>query len=122
MKDNKFTNWVKKHEDELRIAGGVVATIVGAVILADNWDKVKLLLSGASKHSVISNQYPLNIASDVPITDTHMTKIIDVREHLRNLPQGHHPSVWKITEATESGIILNDNQTLVSTHSRRYVI
>ena len=47
-------------------------------------------------------------------------RIIDVREHLRNLPQGHHPSVWKIAEAAESGIELAENQTIVSAHPRCY--
>lgn len=123
MKDNKFTNWVKKHEDELCIVGGVVVAVVGTVMLANNWDKMKLLLSSASKHNIINSQSQLGIVNEIPIADkASISKIVDIREHLRNLPQGHHPSALKITEAAESGITLNSNQTLVSPHSRRYII
>ena len=57
--------------------------------------------------------------STVPTVKSEpILRIIYVREHLRNLPQGHHPSVLKIAEAAESGIELAENQTIVSAHPR----
>ena len=121
MKENKFTAWIKAHKSELIIAGGVVLTTVGAILLVDNWDAVKSLMVGEPK---IKPSRPLNVVTEVtaaPVAEnTPVLKIIDVREHLRNLPQGHHPSVWKIAEAAESGIELAENQTIVSAHPRCY--
>lgn len=121
MKDNKFTAWVKAHKTELIIAGGAVITTVGAILLVDNWESVKGLFQAEAK---ITPSRPLNVATEVPtvpaVESEPILRIIDVREHLRNLPQGHHPSVWKIAEAAESGIELAENQTIVSAHPRCY--
>lgn len=121
MKDNKFTAWVKAHKTELIIAGGVVLTTVGAILLVDNWETVKGLFQTEAK---ITPSRPLNVVTEVPtapaVESEPILRIIDVREHLRNLPQGHHPSVWKIAEAAESGIELAENQTIVSAHPRCY--
>ena len=121
MKENKFTAWVKAHKSELIIAGGIVITTVGAILLMDNWDAVKSIMHGEPK---IKPSRPLNVAAEVPtipvVESEPILKIIDVREHLRNLPQGHHPSTWKIAEATELGIELAENQTIVSAHPRCY--
>ena len=121
MKDNKFTAWVKAHKTELIIAGGAVITTVGAILLVDNWESVKGLFQTEAK---IMPSRPLNVVTEVPtapaVESEPILRIIDVREHLRNLPQGHHPSVWKIAEAAESGIELAENQTIVSAHPRCY--
>ena len=121
MKDNKFTAWVKAHKTELIIAGGVVLTTVGAILLVDNWESVKGLFQTEAK---ITPSRPRNVVTEVPtapaVESEPILRIIDVREHLRNLPQGHHPSVWKIAEAAESGIELAENQTIVSAHPRCY--
>ena len=121
MKDNKFTAWVKAHKTELIIASGAVLTTVGAILLVDNWESVKGLFQAEAK---ITPSRPFNVVPEVPnvpaVESEPILRIIDVREHLRNLPQGHHPSVWKIAEATESGIELAENQTIVSAHPRCY--
>ena len=121
MKDNKFTAWVKAHKTELIIAGGAVITTVGAILLVDNWESVKGLFKAEAQ---ITPSRPLNVVPKVPtvpaVESEPILRIIDVREHLRNLPQGHHPSVWKIAEAAESGIELAENQTIVSAHPRCY--
>ncbi len=121
MKENKFTAWVKAHKSKLIIAGGVVLTTVGTILLVDNWDAIKGFMVGETK---IKPSRQLNVVTEVPtvpaVESEPILRIIDVREHLRNLPQGHHPSVWKIAEAAESGIELAENQTIVSAHPRCY--
>ena len=121
MKDNKFTAWVKAHKTELIIAGGAVLTTVGAILLVDNWETVKGMFQTEAK---IPPSRTINVVTEVPtvpaVESEPIWRIIDVREHLRNLPQGHHPSVWKIAEAAESGIELAENQTIVSAHPRCY--
>lgn len=121
MKDNKFTAWVKAHKTELIIAGGAVLTTVGAILLVDNWETVKGMFQ---KEAKITPSRTINVVTEVPtvpaVESEPILRIIDVREHLRNLPQGHHPSVWKIAEAAGSGIELAENQTIVSAHPRCY--
>lgn len=48
-------------------------------------------------------------------------KTFSVQEHLRNLPEGWHPSTEKIEEALAKGITLLDNQTLVDTYRKGVV-
>lgn len=121
MKENKITVWVKAHKTELIIASGAVLTTVGAILLVDNWESVKGLFQAKTK---ITPSRSLNVVTEVPTIPTvesePILRIIDVREHLRNLPRGHHPSVLKIAEAAESGIELAENQTIVSAHPRCY--
>ena len=119
MKDNKFTAWVKAHKTELIIASGAVLTTVGAILLVDNWETVRGMFQTEAK---ITPSRTINVVTEVPtvpaVESEPILRIIDVREHLCNLPQGHHPSVWKIAEAAESGIELAENQTIVSAHPR----
>lgn len=118
MKANKFTMWVKAHKKELLIVGGVAATAVGTILLIENQDVIKSFLSEEMKKSLPNSFYKPQITH--PIENEPIVKIIDVREHLRNLPQGHHPSTNKLTEAARGGIKLSENQTLVSAHLRCY--
>lgn len=121
MKENKFTAWVKSHKTELIIAGGVVLTTVGAILLVDNWESVKGVVV---KDVHTTPALPLNATTEVPtipvVESEPILKIVDVREHLRNLPLGHHPSSSKLAEAAEIGIELAENQTIVSAHPRCY--
>ena len=121
MKENKFTVWVKAHKTELIIAGSAMLTTVGAILLVENWKSVKGLFQSETK---ITPSHPLNLATEVPtvpaVKSDPILRIIDVKGHLRNLPQGHHPSIRKIAEAAESGIELAENQTIVSAHPRCY--
>lgn len=121
MKENRFTAWVKTHKTELIIAGGVVLTAVGAILLVDNWESVKGVVV---KEVRTTSTLPLNAKTEVPtisaMESEPILKIVDVREHLRTLPIGHHPSSGKLAEAAEIGIELAENQTIVSAHPRCY--
>ena len=44
MKENKIKTWVKEHKKGLLIAGGVIVTAVGTVLLIDNVDSIKALV------------------------------------------------------------------------------
>lgn len=121
MKENKFTAWVNSHKTELIIAGSVVLTTVSAIFLADNWESIKGIVI---KDSQTTPPLPLDAISEVPtipaVESEPILKIVDVREHLRTLPFGHHPSSAKLAEAAEIGIELAENQTIVSAHPRCY--
>lgn len=118
MKENKLTSWVKSHKTELLFAGGIALTTVGAIFLIDGWVTAKSLLEEA-KEPLPQPVGDVTNLSIIPAVDSVPgLRKVDVREHLRTLPQGQHPSMWKLAEAAESGIELAENQTIVSAHPR----
>lgn len=115
--ENRFKKFIRKHKEELIIAGVSITAVVGGVLLAKNHDVLKETIKPVSKPTVIPKSIPTEA---VVITKEPMLKIIDIKEHLRTLPTGYHASAHKIQEAAESGIALATNQTLVSSHLRCY--
>ena len=121
MRENKLKSWIKAHKSELIFAGSIIITTVGAILLVKKGDSVKKIVVKQMKMS--SSQSLEDIDKTPTISDVICTptiKTIDVREHLRNLPNGYHPSALKLTEASDLGIELLENQTIVSSHSRCY--
>lgn len=121
MKENKIKTWVKEHKKGLLIAGGVIVTAVGTVLLIDNVDSIKALVPEMYKKA-LSKEATMVIESEINdlVKTESITKIVDVKEHLRNLSQGHQPSAVKLAEAAKNGIKLAENQTIVSAHTRCY--
>ena len=119
--ENKIKTWVKAHKKGLLIAGGVIVTAVGTVLLIDNVDSIKALVPAMYK-KVLSTEATMVIESEINylVKTESITKIVDVKEHLRNLSQGHQPSAGKLAEAAKNGINLAENQTIVSAHTRCY--
>ncbi|MCL1857707.1 MAG: hypothetical protein FWF92_00535 [Oscillospiraceae bacterium] len=114
---------VKEHKTEIIIAGITVATIVGVVLLTENWDVIKkqVLISDV-KNSIIKNKsipsltptpININITNNVPVE-----KPVDVSKHLRNLPMGWNASLEKIKSALEHGFTLTENQTWVDNYTK----
>lgn len=143
MEEKKsFLIWVKEHKKQLIIAGVSVATIVGIILAIKNresimrmWESLRLAITKQPskadevKSMLSTTSVPISVpvievvpATEIMVIRTNGTarSPFDVREHLRNLPEGHHPSARKIIEAAESGIELATNQTLVSAHPRCY--
>ena len=122
MKESKIKTWIKSHETELIVIGSTAVATVGAILLLNNWDAVTNLVTGTQK---ATPSKPLIVNTEVPavtvITSEPIIKTSEVRMHQRNLPNGHHPSLGKVLEATARGIELTENQTIVSAHTRRYV-
>ena len=115
--DNRFKKFVKQHKEEIIIAGVTITAVVGAVLIAKNFDVLKKAVNPVSTPMVIPKAAPTEVAI---VKNEPTLKIIDVREHLRTLPTGYHASAHKIQEAAENGIALATNQTLVSSHPRCY--
>lgn len=119
-KENKFTTWIDSHKEELIIVSSIAITAIGAILVADNWEFVKGAVCGTPKAMKFTALKTSNQNTIIAIKSEQVFKSTSVKEHLRNLPKGHHPSAWKIAAATESGIELAENQTMVSAHMRRY--
>lgn len=115
--ENRFKNFVKRHKEEIIIAGITITAVVGGVLLAKNLDALKETIKPVSTPTVIPKSIPTEAAV---VAKEPVFKIIDVKEHLRTLPTGYQASTHKIQEAAENGIALATNQTFVSSHSRCY--
>ena len=122
MKKNKFINWVKTHKTKTLIVSGIVVTTIGTILLVGNRKSIKDFIV---KEVTNMADKPLKILptdSNIPTINSEQNlKIIDVREHLRNLPKGYHPSSQKILEAVKLGVDLEDNKTIISAYKRRYI-
>ena len=127
MKQEKsIGGWNRKHKKALLIAGATVVAVVGAVLVVKNREAIEVLITGGAGKGELHQA--LNLGETMPDlpevleqTSPSSGKIIAIQEHLRRLPEGYRASARKVAEATEAGIVLGANQTLVSAHSRNCV-
>lgn len=134
--------WLKAHKKELAIAGASIAGVIITIIAIKNraelkkyWDELQTAISKLSenKQSKIivnscdtTNMKTLSEAVDsvelpvaVPLNHITANKMaFDVQKHIRNLPQGYHPSLEKIETALENGVELAPNQTWVRDYKK----
>ena len=112
--------WAKDHKVELIIAGiGVGVTI--AVILA-----MKKATSEEEFLEEVAKSFIKKMPEEISAVDTSIVPEAvknvakrashEVSMHLRNLPEGHKPSLEKLAEAKELGISLLQTQTLVDAY------
>lgn len=131
---NKFLAWVKAHKKELIIAGVSIATIIAIILGYKNrkqlmalWATLQGAISKAPDITPVAVEAVEKVTEEVaPIVEViEPVKLIvvdannihqiphEVSKHIRNLPQGWHPSAEKIATAAENGIQLLPNQTWV---------
>ena len=127
---SKFIKWVKEHKRELIIAG---VSLTAIILTIRNRDSITMLWEYLKKSiekpqtKIPPNSYgdmeKITVFPTVPmvlIPEAHLETTIPVNvcEHIRNLPNGHHPSPEKVAEAIELDIILKPNQTWVKSYIR----
>lgn len=121
IKEKSFFEKAKEYKMEIAIGSAILISVVGVVIVMKNRDSFKTLINSSLVEEVlIGNQLDLGISeyvskglvSNLPIGS------IDVREHIRNLPEGWKPSINKIELAEKMGHCLEENQTLVNAYTK----
>lgn len=113
--------WCADHKKEIVITGIVIGAVTGGVLIIKNWDSISKFLNSTT--NLVSSKKAdeiLSEISEVTVTELPVSKIIDIREYVRNLPEGQHHSEVKYEQALKLGIVLPKNQTLVSAHPRCY--
>ena len=140
MEDQKtgFIEWVKAHKKQLTITGISTLAIIGIVLGIKNkdaiielWDSLQKLISKspsetptfstpAPKTMEIQSTMSEIVAETKEVTRAYTPSTIpfNVKDHLRNLPEGWHASPEKIAEAELLGIELLPNQTLVNSYTK----
>lgn len=109
---------LKEHKTELMIAGtSILAIALGSTYLLSQVNTAKIKISKFPTNSldtIPSSHRDDNINKDV------IKKMCTVKEHIRNLPAGHHPAPEKIASAAEKGIYITNHQTYVASYERQY--
>ncbi len=109
-KKEKVKNWINVHKKELIV--GVVATAI--LIFVGLKAKELYLLRIADLEEGDDFQDSIdNIEKTIEIT-----RVIEVREGIRNLPEGYKASDEKIAEAIAKGIELGPRQTIVDSYKK----
>lgn len=122
----KFVDIIREHKKEVIIGTVVLGLTIGAVIVLEKTGLEKVNFKELSK----SNEVLPNIIVDNnktliektllqnKIISTEATKLINVKLHPRNLPNGYTASPNKITSAIEKGVLLRENQTWVESYTK----
>lgn len=131
----KFIEWIKAHKKELVIAGISITAIVALILghknrkqLMDLWATLQKALSKAPDMAPVGTDIAEKVAEKaapvVEIIEPAKLVVVDassidlipfaVSKHIRNLPDGCHPSAEKMATAAETGIKLLPNQTWVA--------
>ena len=118
-KKKTFIDWVKDHKTKLIIIG---ITALSATCLLLIYKSKKMNFNEAVCLISVPKLEPTPILNtfDSCGERANSNKIVAVCEFVRNLPNGQHPSPEKVAAATEKGLKLLDNQTLVAHHQRNY--
>lgn len=119
-KKKLFVKWFKEHKTELVIVGVTIMTATYAVLLYKEQMQTYKGLDSFIKIPEIEPMPILNESTNFVVPCCPNNKIVDVSEFVRNLPSGQHPSSQKVVEATERGLELLENQTIVASHQRSY--
>lgn len=131
---NKLLAWVKAHKKKLIIAGVSITAIIAFILGFRNrkqlmalWATLQGAISKAPDIIPVATDVVEKVTEEVaPVIEViEPVKLIvvdasninqipfEVSKHIRNLPQGWHPSAEKIATAAENGIRLLPNQTWV---------
>ena len=118
-----FFEKVKEQKTEIIIGSFTIVSVIGAVLIVNNWDLIK----GQTIANIFKNGTKINGDTISHVAETientvisiHANeKVVDVSKHIRNLPVGYKASPEKLLTAIENGIELKVNQTWVDSYSK----
>jgi hypothetical protein len=123
-KEKGFFEKAKEYKKEIAIGAGAVLFVVlvvknrKAFISAIKSLHIEEVLTNSLETR--NNACPLipesvskSVTSDLPIGN-----IMNVREHIRNLPEGWNPSISKVELAAKYGYSLEEHQTWVNAYTK----
>lgn len=123
QKKNGILEKMREHKTEIIIVGVLIASAVGVIMIVKKWDAIK----GQTVVNLYKNGVKINDSMVPPVGGAiekasnkipSNVRVIDVRKHIRNLPEGWKASPQKVDLAMKSGIVLGLHQTLVDDYSK----
>ena len=126
-KEKGFFEKAKEHKKEIAIGAAIVFSVVVAVLVVKNRAAFISAIKSSRIEEVLTNSLetrnnagPLisesvekSVTSNLPIGN-----IINVREHIRNLPEGWNPSISKVELAAKYGYSMEGHQTWVNAYTK----
>ncbi|MFF2501083.1 hypothetical protein [Peribacillus sp. NPDC058075] len=126
-KNKSFFEKAKEHKKEVVIGTAIVFSVMGTILFVKNSAVIKSSIKSSLVEEVFTksietknNVSPLvsepiekSIMSEFPIDNT-----INVRGHIRNLPEGCNPSTNKVELASKYGYSLEGHQTWVNAYTK----
>lgn len=127
--EKSFFEKAKEHKKEIIIGAAAVISVVVAVLIVKNRAPLIPAIKSLRIDEVLTNSSETrNIAG--PLISKSVEKsvtsnlpngnIINVREHIRNLPEGWNPSINKVELAAKFGYSLEEHQTLVNAYTKTF--
>lgn len=126
-KKKGFLEKVKEYKKEIVTGTVIVLSVTGTILVVKNRavNKSAIKSSLVKEVSTKSIETKSNVGPFVsePIEKSIMSKrpidnTINVREHIRNLPEGWNPSLNKVELASKYGYSLEGNQTWVNAYTK----
>lgn len=124
IKEQRFLEKVKEQKNKIAIGAAAVLTMVAAGLVAKNREAFISAIKASSNEKVLTNgletgnkTIPL-ILESVSQSSINNFQNINVKKHIRNLPEGYNPSYSKMESAAKNGVYLEGNQTWVIAHSK----
>lgn len=118
-----FLKFINEHKKEITFGAVAVCAIVAGVVICRN----RVTINNLEIEDVIENEIKTHrdlipVASEVAVKSISGNlpsgKIINVNEHLRNLPDSWNPSQNKVALAALHGYTLEEHQTWVNSYAK----
>ncbi len=126
IKRKGFFEIVKEHKKEIVIGAAIVVSVVVAVLVVKNRAAFKSTIKSSGIEEILTNSLEtrnstcslISESVEKSVTSNLAISNINVREHVRNLPEGWHPSTSKVELAAKCGYTLEGHQTLVNAYTK----
>lgn len=126
-KKKGFFEKAKGYKKEIAIGAGLVISVVAVGLVYKNKTALKSAIQSSRIEEAFlnsletwNNSVPLISDSALKnnIDSLPVGNIINVKEHIRNLPEGWNPSISKVELAEKNGYRLERHQTWVNAHTK----
>lgn len=119
---SQIIQWIKAHKKQLILAGIGIAALIALVLGIENKDTLKSLwtsLNGTvepTSEAITENVTQTVKESPTLLLSNDSRVPLEVRRHIRTLPEGWKASPEKIASALKYNIILTERQTWVDSY------
>ena len=126
FKKKSLIEKAKDHKKEIAIGAVTILSVVAIVLVVKNRDTIEAAIKSTHTKGGLANSLktrnnvaptisevtPTNIPRNAPIVE------INVRGHIRNLPEGWNPSASNKEVARNLGYYLDEHQTWVNPYTK----
>jgi hypothetical protein len=109
-KNKSLFEKAKENKKEIVIGTAIVFSVMGTILVVKN----RAVIKSSIKSSLVEEVLTKSIETKNNVSPN----TINVREHIRNLPDGWNPSINKVELASKYGYSLEGHQTWVNAYTK----